>query len=227
MKKIRDLFNQLVNRKPKFKPVLIETPRLILREIKPEDTQRFFEITTAPGFIYCYFDGTKESVVKFVNKAIDAQNPANKKRTEYLLAVVEKNTGELIGHVSIENENLVKDYSCSVNFFVDPKYQSKGYGREAGVNIMRYALEDLSLPGFSVTIHPDNKPSLKVATNEGYKEIGKTTLETSRGIEPRLLLILTKDDFYAQRKNDKVAYMLPKKPVNDNSGWFSRKKKTP
>lgn len=225
MKKIKDLFNKVTGRQPKNKPVYIETPRLIIREIKKEDTDKIFQMTTAPGFYYCYFDGTKESVTKFVDRALETQNPAKgQKRTEYLLTVVEKSTGDVIGHVSLESEKLVETYTHSVNFFMDPQIQNKGYGKEAAINIMRYAIEDLGMPGFSVTIHPDNKPSLAVGYSQGYKEVGRTTLQTTRGVEPRIVLVLQKETFYEQRKHDKVPYLLPKKPANSNRNWFCKKK---
>ncbi len=112
------------------------------------------------------------------------------------------------------------------NDFTDPKYQNKGYGREAGVNLMLYGLENLGMPGYGVTIHPDNKPSLKVATTEGYVKAGETTLETVRGTEPRLVLILSKEEFFHQRTKDKVSYFLPKKEPQKKS-WFCSKKNEP
>lgn len=200
--------------------IKIETPRLVLREFEPEDIDRIHEISSMPGFFYYCFDGTREKSAEFVQSAIDSQKPDMKtgKRENVLLAVALKDTGHLVGHVSIEavdHRPGVDDYE--INFFTDPAVQKKGYGREAAVNMMRYGFEDMGLDDYIVTIHPKNAPSQRVAITEGYVKVGETKIMTSKGEQPRDMLVLTKEAFYNQRARDKRPMFEPA-PSGPQSG---------
>ncbi|MFH1158627.1 MAG: GNAT family N-acetyltransferase [Pseudomonadota bacterium] len=190
-------------------PVTIETPRLILRELELSDFQRLLDMTTKPGFRYYCFDGSPEKVTDFLQAAFKKRAPAQDgKREEFLLGVVRKDTGELIGHVALHRAAYVEGYDFETGYFIDPDHQNKGYGREALINMRKFGYEELGLPGYTSTIHPDNKPSLYVALSEGYKKIGDTTLKTVFGPEPRVLLKQDKKEFYARRLLDKRPLLL-------------------
>lgn len=231
MKRLWEKFCQIAGRKqePKkeeFKPVTLETPRLIVRELEMSDAERIYQMTSAPGFKYYCFDGTREKVMDFLGDAFATRkNTADGKRPEYLLGVEVKDTKEFVGHVSLQRVNYVAGYEYDVNFFIDQNVQNKGYGREAIVNLMRFALEDLGLPGFTVTIHPNNGPSLSVAESEGYQRIGETQIKTVFGEEPRVILRLTKEEFYEQRKKDKKPIFLVPPAANENKPVVDAPKK--
>jgi ribosomal-protein-alanine N-acetyltransferase len=193
--------------------VKIETPRLLIREFLDKDLSRLVEMTSKPNFKYYCFDGSVEKVRAFLQKSLDTQKAKNAegKRDDYLLAVVEKESGILIGHVSIERVNLLPGFTHEINFFVDPAYQSKGYGREAAVNMQFFGIEALGMAGYSVTIHPHNVPSLRVATKEGFIVSALTTLKTENGEEPRLVLALDKAEIYKRHANDNPQMILPKR----------------
>ena len=215
MKPFSRLFNRLVGKnRTQTEAIHIETPRLVLREHKPEDLGRILEMTSKPGFYYYCFDGTKEKVDAFLKKSIDSRlpDPHTKKREDVMLAIEIKGTGELVGHVSIEKMFYLGNKAYEINFFVDPACQNKGYGREAAVNLMRFGLEDLEMPGYTVTAHPENGASKHVIYTEGYVKIGDTTMETTNGVEPREVFLLTKDAFYKVREKDKKPMLLPRAP---------------
>lgn len=190
----------------------IETPRLRLREFTMDDVEGIHRMTSKPGFFYYCFDGTKEKAEEFVRRAIEEQKPdlARGKRQNILLAVELKETGQLVGHASIENvdrrpgrEDIRPDKEdYEINFFTDPEFQNKGYGREAVANIMHYGFQKLKLEDYVITIHPENGPSQRVAQKEGYVKIGTTSLETTKGKQPRDVLVLTQDAFYKLRAQD-------------------------
>ncbi len=190
--------------------ILIETPRLLLREIIAEDIKAVQAITSMPGFVYYCFDGTPEKAQAFIDEALRTRkpNPQTNLRDNHMLAVISKETGEFVGHVCLERVHYVKGMNYEVNFFTDPRHQSKGYGREAIVNMMHYGFQKLNLQGYTVTIHPENTKSLNVGYTEGYKKIDEIKMKTVRGEEPRLLLMLSRNDFYEKRKQDKRPMLL-------------------
>jgi len=216
IKKIKTVFNSFASasrKKIDLQNVQIETPRLFIREFCAQDLGRLVEMTSKPKFKYYCFDGSEDKVRAFLQKSLETQKEknANGKRDNYLLAVVEKESGILIGHVSIERVNLLPGFTHEINFFVDPAYQSKGYGREAAVNIQFFGIEALGMAGYSVTIHPHNVPSLRVATKEGYIVSALTTLKTENGEEPRLVLALDKAEIYKRHANDNPPMILPER----------------
>jgi len=217
----------------KAPPVRIETPRLVIREIRPDDADRFFEISTTPGFYYYCFDGTRESAEAFVSNAIANQviDAKTGRRESYVMAVELKSTGECIGHVAIEPVDFWKpevqanvnfydgvteeqkktlgEARYEVNYFIDPKHQSGGLGSEAAVNMTHYAFSTLGLLALSVTQHPVNTASINVSRAKlGYVPIGETQIDTTNGPEPRILSICTGKEFYERRKQDRFQYIL-------------------
>jgi len=208
--------------------VRFETPRLIIREIRPDDVDRFHEISSTPGFHYYCFDGTREAAQAFVDNAIANQGIDKKtgRRESYVLAVELKSTGECIGHVAIEpvdffkpevqanvtfyenttpEQRVLLNYAThEPNYFVDVKHQNGGLGSEALINIVHYAWEVLGFRSMSATQHPTNVKAIHNAqTKIGCVPIGDTQIDTTNGMEPRILSILTPATFYPCRENDK------------------------
>ena len=190
-------------------PVTIETPHLILRELEFSDFQRLFDMTTKPGFKYYGFDGSPEKITDFLQFAVKSCSQApDGKREEFLLGVVLKETGELIGHIGLHRANYVKGYDFETGYFIDPDHQNKHYCREALVNIKKFGYEELKHPGYTTTTHPDNKISLHILLSENYTKIDDITIDTIFGPEPRILLRQDKKDFYARRLLDKQPLIL-------------------
>lgn len=211
---LKSVFQRFMRRKKKENhDVKLETPRLILREIEASDAPRILDITKTPGFEYYCFDGTQEKVDDYMKKCADHRLPDGDdgRRTYIMLAITRKDTGEMIGGISLENKNFYDDLNYEINFFVDPKHQSQGFAREASINLMRYAFEDFGLKGINVTIEPDNKNSLATAKSEGYRVVGDVDIKTPcYGVRKHLILMLDKQGYYEQRKKDKKPFLLPR-----------------
>jgi RimJ/RimL family protein N-acetyltransferase len=192
------------------KPIRMETPRLIMREHTPADAEKLHAMTSKPGFKYYCFDGSREKVDAFLKESVRTQkpDPQSGMRDNHMLALEDKTTGVLVGHVCLERVHYHKGLNYEINFFVDPAHQNKGYGREAAVNMMHYGFNDLGLYAYTVTIHPQNGPSRHVAMTEGYQKIADISIDTVHGEEPRDLYVLTKDVFYALRQKDKRPMIL-------------------
>lgn len=196
------------------KPHLItmETPRLILREHEMGDVTRMHEIAQTPGFVYYCLDGTKQKAEDFIKEAIRTQtpDPATGRRENHMLAIVLKDTGEVIGHCCLEKVPYVEEAPYEVNFFVDPIYQNKGYGIEAILNIMHYGFQKYDLKALMATTHPNNGPSRHMIVREGYIHIANIDMDTVNGKEPRHLFIMARETFYDRRTKDKRPILLQK-----------------
>ncbi len=192
-------------------PVTIETPRLILREHEPSDAKRILEISRTPGFFYYCFDGTPEKVEEFLKEAERTQKPDPKTgmRENHMMAVIVKDTGELIGHACIQRVDYVEGVDYEPNYFIDPAHQGAGYGPEALCNMIDFAFRELGQTALTSTQHPDNTKAIALAERHyGFKNIGEVEIDTVVGKQPRLLSMTTAEDFYAIRANDKRPMFL-------------------
>jgi|GEM_PF-3310632 len=211
--KIRNLLSRIfcsANKAQENYPITLETPRLLLREHKPDDLDRIHDISKSKGFVYFCFDGTREKAEEFISEALRTQRPAPKtgRRENHMLAIIEKSTGELIGHTCMEAVSYLKGADYEVNFFVDPKYQNKGYGIEAILNLTDWGYRTYDLASMTVTVHPKNGPSRHLIVKEGYSKVDDVTIKTVAGSEPRELFLQTREVFYRQRANDTRPILL-------------------
>lgn len=207
-----NLPNQFSNSADPAKQHLItmETPRLLLREHVMADAGRIRDISKTPGFIYYCLDGTMKKARDFIHEATRTQkpDPATGRRENHMLAIVLKDTGEVIGHTCLETVPYVEEAPYEVNFFIDPQYQSKGYGLEAILNLMHYGFQHYGLKAMMATTHPDNGPSRHLIVKEGYIQINTIEMDTVNGKEPRHLFILARETFYDRRSKDKRPILL-------------------
>lgn len=190
--------------------ITLETPRLMLREHQPSDVDRIHEITRAPDFVYFCFDGSRQKAEDFIKEAVRTQTPDPKTgmRENHMLAILLKDTGELIGHTCMERVHYINGADYEVNFFVDQRYQNKGYGLEAILNLTDYGFQKFNLPMISVTVHPNNGPSRHLIVKEGYQKVADITMNTVNGPEPRELFVLQQQQFYAMRQLDKRPILM-------------------
>ena len=214
--------------------VRIETPRLILRDFVPKDVDHIYKMTQHPDFFYHCFDGSYEKAKTFVDHAIKMQKPDPKtgKREDYLLAVVRKDTGELVGHagadrvpygnpeyqkkikfddgVTDEQKRLLGVSTHQIKYFIDCNHQGGGIGSEALINIADFAYKHIGVESICSTQHPDNEIALHNARKKiGFVPLGITTMKTTKGNDPRIVHIVTPDQFYACRKHDKFSMLKP------------------
>jgi RimJ/RimL family protein N-acetyltransferase len=197
-------------------PVHIETPRLILRETLASDIDAFRDITTRPGFYYYCFDGSEEKLQSFMDVCKDTQtpNPKTGLRDMFMLAVTLKDTGEVIGHSSLlritEYTLPVAGIDYEAAYFIDSNHGGKAYGQEALLNTMHYGFSELGLPALGSMQELSNAQAIAIASKVlGFKKVGECIGQTVKGPQPHQVCIVTPDDFYALRQQDKRVYISP------------------
>lgn len=197
-------------------PVRIETPRLILRETTQADTDAFRDITSCPGFYYYCFDGSEEKLKAFIDTSVDSQtpDPVTGLRSMFMLAVVLKDTNEVIGHASLlrisEYTLPVSDVDYEAAYFIDNRHAGKAYGQEALLNTMHYGFAKLGLPGLGSMQELDNAQAIKLARDVlGFKKVGEGIGQTVKGPKQHQICLVTPQDFYTLRKTDKRTYIAP------------------
>jgi [ribosomal protein S5]-alanine N-acetyltransferase len=175
----------------------IETDRLLIREIRPDDVDAFQELVSHSEFHYYYFDGSREKTQAFVDEAIATRTAPQKGelRKSFMMAVEHKITGTLIGHVTVDIlDKAPDDYDLA--YFIHPDHWGRGYATEAAAGFLKALFDTVAPPQVVATAHPENIASQKLLRHVGFKETGETTrIESADGKGERLWYRLDPQNF--------------------------------
>jgi ribosomal-protein-alanine N-acetyltransferase len=146
----------------------IQTARLLLRKLKPEDKEVIFEIRSNP------------EIMKYVARPI-AQTMAD--ATAHLDKVLknlhdhggidwgmeEKKSGKLIGTIALWRI-IPENYRAELGYVLNEKWQQQGFMHEALTAVIDYAFEQLKLHSIEANIDPLNIASAKLLEKCKFKK---------------------------------------------------------
>lgn len=146
---------------------IIETERLILRELSTDDAEFILELLNEPSFIRNIGD-------KDVRTTADAcQYILNGPRTSYerfgfgLYLVEIKDSGLPIGICGLLKREALEN--ADIGFAFLPRFWSRGYAFESASAVMIYAKEMLGLNRILAVVNPDNEASIRVLGKIGLR----------------------------------------------------------
>ncbi|MEO6301798.1 MAG: GNAT family N-acetyltransferase [Bacteroidia bacterium] len=152
---------------------IIETERLILREILPSDEDGLFKLDSDPE-VHRYF-GNKpvenKDQVKEVIQFIRGQYVTNGIGR---WAVIEKGSNNFIGwcglklHTETVNDHI---HFYDLGYRLIKKHWGKGYGTESAKACLKYGFEQMDLKEIYAMIDTENEASRKVLQKLGFKFI--------------------------------------------------------
>jgi len=142
----------------------IETDRLIIRKFTLDDAQLIYELSNEeslkkflPDQVYADINQAKETLEFLISKYERISFP-------YVMAVVEKSSGVLIGHAGLSKV----DKGIEIGYAIGMKYQRKGYAKEAVNAYTDWAKVNLGLDKIYGLVEVDNSASIKVLIGSGY-----------------------------------------------------------
>src|SRR5215212_6969810 len=157
---------------------ILETQRLILRRLLPEDLDRLFTLYSDPETRQYFPEGTltyaetKEELEWFLNGHPDHPELG-------LWATIHKETDQFIGRCGLLPWTIDGRTEVEVAYLIDKGFWRQGLGTEAAQAIARYGFEQLHLTRLICLIDKNNQASQKVARNigmtfekEGVDEVG-------------------------------------------------------
>lgn len=147
--------------------MILETKRLLLREMEQNDFQDLAEILQDPQVMYAYeHDFTQEDVQEWLDRQ-------RKRYAQYgfgLWAVVLKSTGEMIGQAGLTMQPYQGREVLEVGYLLKKRFWHQGYAREAAAGCKAYAFEHMQRNKVYSVIKADNTASIKVAESLGMKK---------------------------------------------------------
>jgi RimJ/RimL family protein N-acetyltransferase len=148
---------------------LIETERLILRELQPEDREGMFLLDSDPQVHRYLMNHTlkNRSEAALVIESILAQYEANGIGR---WAVIEKGSGDFVGWsgLRLEDEpmNGLTRY-FDIGYRLRPTFWGKGYARESATAALRYGFEEFGLTDVYAAAQIGNVASTRVLEKIG------------------------------------------------------------
>lgn len=146
----------------------IETERLIIRSIKPEDENAYIEMASDGSLHEIFGDCSccHEWMGDWIKEArkLDIENCPAKDYLAY--AITEKSHGTILGSVGCSYyEDLKK---IGITFFIGAAYRGKSYAAEAAAAYVNYFFGHYSVSEMIATVRADNIPSRKSVEKAGF-----------------------------------------------------------
>jgi ribosomal-protein-alanine N-acetyltransferase len=155
--------------------VQLETPRLILREFRPDDAGFVLAYQSDPRYLR-YYPGetrTREDAEAFVDMFLRWQ--AETPRRRFQLAIVTKRPDgmedELIGNCGVRvlwPADREGEFGCEIA----PSHWGNGYSTEAGRAMLRFAFGELGLHRVRAECIAENEASARMLERLGMRQEG-------------------------------------------------------
>ena len=147
---------------------MIETERLVLRELTPEDFDALHEILSDPETMQHYpapFDA--ERTRRWI-----AWNQDNYRRYGFgLWAVVLRQTGEFIGDCGMTMQNIDGEMLPEIGYHIHKRHWRKGFGTEAARAVRDWAFANTDVDALYSYMKHTNAASWHTAMANGMKRV--------------------------------------------------------
>lgn len=155
--------------------LILETDRLLLREMKLSDAEALFEMDRNPK-VHEYLWNNPLTDISEVNKIINSVQEQYKQNKIGRFVMVLKETNQVIGWAGLKfNTEMVnnKIHFYDIGYRLDEKFWGKGYASEASFAWLDYGFKTMKIPVMEAAAHSDN-----IASNRILQKIGIQMTET-------------------------------------------------
>ncbi len=155
-------------KKPEVKPRIIETKRLLLKELTPEIYSELFNTYEDDDLIA--FLGFQDKDELAVQKSNWQQGMTTYRISFRMFVLVDKETGKVLGRCGIHNWYAVHKRAEIGYVMTDNSKKQMGYMKEAVAAIVKYGFEQLELNRLEAFTSPSNIASQRILTGVGFTQ---------------------------------------------------------
>ncbi|MBR2616551.1 MAG: GNAT family N-acetyltransferase [Clostridia bacterium] len=195
---MRALFSGPIRKSFRTIPTL-ETERLILRKILPEDEEDMYEYSRDPETSK-YLLWEPHTSRAFTRAHIAYLQKAYRDAAFFDWALVEKESGKMIGTCGFTE--IYESKRCAeVGYVLSPLYHRRGLAPEALGRVLQYGFEILGLKSVCARFMEDNEASQKVLKRMGFwEDTRKKESFYKRGKKQRILTYSITSEEYMIKK---------------------------
>jgi len=146
---------------------VIETERLLLRHLTPNDAPFILDLLNQPSFLQFIGDRgvrTLDDARQYIAKG-PAASYARHGFGLYLTAL--RASGEPVGLCGLIKRDTLPDVDVGYAFL--PQFWAKGYATEAATAVLAYGRQTLHIPRIIAIVNPDNAGSIAVLQKVGLR----------------------------------------------------------
>lgn len=146
----------------------LETERLSIRSISPNDEQAFIEMASDGSLTEIFGDCSEcdKWMGEFISEAIQLEKENNPYREYLAYAIVDKRKHQVIGSVG---SSYYEDFSeIGITYFIGTKFRGNGYAAEAVEAFVMYFFENYDVTKIIATAGTENKASCKTLERAGF-----------------------------------------------------------
>ncbi len=147
---------------------MLETRRLILRQMKPEDVDGLLKIFSDPKVMKSFGVApfNRDQMEKWVWRNIIHQQ----KHGYGLFTAIHKDDHVIVGDCGLEHMEVLGMQEVELGYDFRSDYWRRGLASEAARAVRDFALFTLHMPRIISLIRPDNTASIKVSEKIGMKQ---------------------------------------------------------
>lgn len=155
--------------------MIIETERLLLRNLQSQDKAKLFELIFSQADVMAYLPYGRVLTEQESNDFIEQYFPTKAVQTGLFVAEC-KQSKEIVGFAGCVPFTELGQDDVEFGFGFGKAYWNHGYGSEIASAFITYILDVVKYPRFMALVYPDNKPSIHVLEKLGYQYIDTLTL---------------------------------------------------
>ena len=146
---------------------ILETERLMLRQMRVEDAEFIFELVNEPAFIRNIGDKGVRTLDDARDYILSGPVASYAKFGFGLYVVVLKETGAAIGICGLLKRDSLEDVDIGFAFL--ERFRRQGFAYEAAAAVMEYGRNALGLKRIVAITSPDNEDSMRVLEKIGLR----------------------------------------------------------
>ncbi len=161
---------------------ILETDRLLLRELNTKDSVNFYQLNLNPEVIKYTGDKSFQNIKQAENFL--------KTYKDYKIngfgrwAVIEKSSGEFLGWCGLKYDKSLNETDIGFRFF--EKYWNKGFATESAKACIIYGFEKLKIKTIIGRAMKDNIASIKVLEKIGLKYEKDFKYDSQKGLNYKI-----------------------------------------
>jgi [ribosomal protein S5]-alanine N-acetyltransferase len=150
-----------------FMSTITQTPRLVIRELLPEEEEVFLNHYTDPEVLLYIPKRSREDRIGIYRKAISSYNDINALR---IWGIFNKADGDFIGTCLLRPFTF-DNTKTELGYSIERKYWNKGIGTEMATAMVNYAFKEMNSAQVVAVTIIENIGSQRVLEKAGFQKM--------------------------------------------------------